>query len=140
MRRILGMPTTLVVWVGAVALFAVGSNRKAAAGPDLRAPLRQQSSEDSRLVAWVVLRPNGHAIAPAITSRSNCRIIELENPRYQMSLRAQAETIPQRPTTSDPSQSRPSVFPVTTCEYFIPAGTQTAIVSDEAQQRLLPLP
>ncbi|HKD41451.1 MAG TPA: metallophosphoesterase [Myxococcaceae bacterium] len=140
MRRILGMATTLVVWVGAVALFAVGSNRKAAAGPDLRAPLRQQSSEDSRLVAWVVLGANGQVIARAITSRSNCPIIELDNTRYQMSLRAQAETIPQRPTTSDPSQSRPSVFPVTTCEYFIPAGTQTAIVSDEAQQRLLPLP
>src|SRR5215467_3297009 len=140
MRRILGMATTLGVWVGAVAVFAVGSNRTASAEPDASAPLRQQSSADSRLVAWVVLGANGQAIARAITSRSNCPIIELDNTRYQMSLRAQAETIPQRPTTSDPSQSRPSVFPVTTCEYSIPAGTQSAIVSDEAQQRLLPLP
>ncbi|HKD41782.1 MAG TPA: hypothetical protein VKB87_15980, partial [Myxococcaceae bacterium] len=102
MRRILGMATTLGVWVGAVAVFAVGSNRTASAEPDASAPLRQQSSADSRLVAWVVLGANGQAIARAITSRSNCPIIELDNTRYQMSLRAQAETIPQRPTTSDP--------------------------------------
>jgi len=146
MRRVMATATTRVIWAGAMALFALSTGRNGAAEPS--APLGERSRE-SRLVAWVEIGPDGQAIARAITSRRRCPFIELDNARRRMSLRAHAETVPQRPTVSDPSESKPSEFPVTTCEYLISAGTRTASVGEgdedesggEKQRSLrLPLP
>jgi len=105
MRRFVARATTLVVWVGAAAVFA--------------------ENERSRLVAWVELGPDGQAIARAITSECHCPFIRLDHRSHQMSLRVGPETVPPRPTDLKPSE-----FPVTTCEYLIPPGTRTASVSD----------
>ena len=106
MRQLVARATTLAVSIGAAAVFA--------------------EKQDSRLVAWVELGPDGQAIARAITSERRCPVIRLDHRRYQMSLRVGAETIPARPTDLKPSE-----FPVTTCEYLIPPGTQSASVSDQ---------
>jgi len=106
MRQLVARATTLAVSIGAAAVFA--------------------EKQDSRLVAWVELGPDGQAIARAITSERRCPVIRLDHRRYQMSLRVGAETIPARPTDLKPSE-----FPVMTCEYLIPPGTQSASVSDQ---------
>jgi len=106
MCQLVARATTLAVSIGAAAVFA--------------------EKQDSRLVAWVELGPDGQAIARAITSEGRCPVIRLDHRRYQMSLRVGAETIPARPTDLKPSE-----FPVTTCEYSIPPGTQSASVSDQ---------
>ncbi len=105
MRRFVARATTLGALVCAAAVFA--------------------ENEHSRLRAWVELGPDGQAIARAITSASECPFIRLDHARYQMSLRVGPETIPPRPTDLKPSE-----FPVTTCEYSIPSGTQTASIID----------
>jgi hypothetical protein len=53
-----------------------------------------------------------------------------------MQVRAAPATIPLRPTASAPEDSKPSAFPVLTCEAQVPAGTRTAAVAGVA----LPVP
>jgi hypothetical protein len=49
-----------------------------------------------------------------------------------MNLRAPAATIPQRQTASDPANSKPSAFPVLTCEFSLPVNAVNAMVSGVA--------
>ena len=150
MRRYVGKAQTLVALACAVLSTAMVAS---AAGQ------HDEHSNHSRLVAWVELGSGGEAIARAITTDSECPLIRLDNARHQMSLRAVAETVPLRPTSSPPS--KPSEFPVTTCEYSIPQRTRFATViarhgedegddrhghaenhgdEEEGQQVVLPLP
>jgi len=88
------------------------------------------------LYTYVVLGPDGVAVARAITSASECPTIELDGAAQSMTVRARAGTVPQRPTLSAPSASKPSSFPVLTCEKAISASVAGAAIAGRA----LPLP
>ncbi|MEP7329069.1 MAG: metallophosphoesterase [Betaproteobacteria bacterium] len=85
---------------------------------------------------FVVLGPEGVPVARAITAALRCPDIVLDGVVRAMTVRMPAATIPLRPTRSAPAQSKPSAFPVLTCEAVIPAGTQRATIAGDA----LPLP
>ena len=96
--------------------------------------------------AWVEIGSTGSAtsdggsivgtntvIARAITAAPTCPTITLNGGSPQaMDVRVAAGTIPLRVTTSTslgPQFSKPSVFPVTTCELVLPSGTTSATVN-----------
>lgn len=84
----------------------------------------------------VLLGPEGRAVARVITMDAQCPQIVLDGIARPMSVRMPPETIALRPTRSVPALSKPSAFPVLTCEAGIPAGTASAVVNGQA----LPLP
>jgi hypothetical protein len=85
---------------------------------------------------FVLLGPEGVPVARAITEASTCPDLVTDGTVRAMTVRMPAETIPLRPTRSDPSLSKPSAFPVLTCDATIPPGTQAATIAGQA----LPLP
>ncbi len=92
---------------------------------------------DARVkAAWVVVGANNQAIARVVTSDLSCPKIRNGSAYFPMTLRAAAGTIPQRKTASDAVDSKPSVFPLTACEYNIPAGSSSLNVGSFS----LPLP
>jgi hypothetical protein len=99
------------------------------------APTRD-ADRGATFYAYVVLGDDGRAVARVITSDAGCPMIELDGVKTAMDVRAAPATIPLRPTLSPPAQSKPSAFPVLTCEKAIPAGVARAAVLDRA----LPLP
>ncbi|HEX2714970.1 MAG TPA: metallophosphoesterase [Candidatus Acidoferrales bacterium] len=133
MRRFVAKALTLVISASLAVLIAAGAKRNAG-GEHARGARHEEDSRRSRLAWWVELGPNGQAIARAITSHADCPFIELDHARHRMSLRAGPETIPQRPTASSPQDSKPSEFPVRTCEYSIPEGTQVARITVEDEE------
>jgi len=157
MSRLVKRALKLVVWAAAVlttALVAIDANASGSGNHKRGAP-RDESFGRSHLTAWVELGSNGQAIARAITTDLGCPFINVDHARHRMSLRAGPETIPQRPTASNPEDSKPSEFPVTTCEFAIPEGTRVAKVGGEdeedegghdwswnrrSREQLLPLP
>ncbi|HET7031795.1 MAG TPA: metallophosphoesterase [Casimicrobiaceae bacterium] len=86
--------------------------------------------------AYVVLGAEGRPVARVISHEATCPAITLDGVEMPMDVRAPPSTIPLRPTLSPPAQSKPSVFPVLTCEKTIPEGVARAAVLDHA----LPLP
>ena len=88
------------------------------------------------LASFVVLGEQGVAVARVLTSAAQCPVIELDGRGSAMDVRATAQTMPQRRTQSAAGDSKPSSFPVLTCEKMIPPQTQTALV----EGRSLPLP
>ena len=88
------------------------------------------------LYTFVVLSAEGAPMARAITSAATCPTIELDGVARAMTVRALPGTMSLRPTVSPPSASKPSAFPVLTCEAAIPAGVARAAVDG----RMLPLP
>jgi hypothetical protein len=87
--------------------------------------------------AYVVMGPNGQAVARAITTAATCPAIAIDGGGpVQMTLRAAAATIPPRPTAYEPANTAPAAFPVTTCDATLPAGTARATIGE----RSLPLP
>ncbi len=89
-----------------------------------------------RTYPFVLLGPEGVPVARAITEAASCPAIVIDGAARAMTVRMPPETIPLRPTRSDPSQSKPSVFPVLTCEATIPPGAQSASIAGQP----LPLP
>jgi len=85
---------------------------------------------------YVLLAPEGVAVARVVTTDAHCPPIVLDGRARLMSVRMPPQTIPLRPTRSDPALSKPSAFPVLTCEATLPAGTTTAEIGGKA----LPLP
>ncbi len=87
-------------------------------------------------------------IARAITAAGTCPTITLNGGTAQaMNTRIAAATIPVRTTVSTafgPTYSKPSAFPVQTCELYLPAGTTSAVVNAAlaggTQGITLPLP
>ena len=86
--------------------------------------------------AWVEIGPNGQTIARAITTADSGPTIAVDAVAATMALRAAAGTPAQRTTASDPADSKPSAFPVTTCETIVKPGATAVSVAG----RLLPLP
>jgi len=98
--------------------------------------LRDDAIATSTLYTFVVLSEEGAPIARAITSATACPAIELDGVMRAMTVRAAPGTMPLRPTFSTPANSKPSAFPVSTCEASIPPGVMRATIAGRA----LPLP
>jgi predicted phosphodiesterase len=86
--------------------------------------------------AYVVLGSGGQAIARVITSEAQCPGIRIDGQLAPMSERAAPALVPQRPTHSSVSESKPADFPVRTCEYLVPKNASSASVNGQ----VLPLP
>jgi hypothetical protein len=84
------------------------------------------------IVTFVVLGAEGQPVARAITAAATCPAIVLDDQAQAMSVRAQAQTLAQRPTLSSLTDSKPSAFPVLICETRIPAGVKTASIAGRA--------
>ena len=98
--------------------------------------LRDRGAAESTLYTFVVLSQDGVPVARAITSGVACPDIDLDGVARAMIVRAAPGTMPLRPTFSTPANSKPSAFPVLTCEMAIPAGVTRATIAGRA----LPLP
>ena len=83
------------------------------------------------LYAFVVLGPDGQAVARAIVSATTCPAIEIEGTLEPMTVRAPARLLAQRA-----GQVKPTDFPVTVCERMLPSGVRRATIAAHA----LPLP
>lgn len=105
------------------------------AGCGLLPPVAGTGPESRLLAAYVVLGENGAAWARAITSANatglpdaTCPVISVDGVTQRMTVRAAAATVAKRPTASDAAHSKPSVFPVLTCEFLLPGKTLRAAV------------
>jgi hypothetical protein len=94
------------------------------------------SAAGPQTYAWTAMASGGQAIARVVTPDSSCPAIVVDGHTQPMNLRVAAGTIPLRTTASTPDLSKPSAFPVTTCELPIPAGATSVVVAGRA----LPLP
>ena len=83
------------------------------------------------LYAYVVLGPDGQAMARAIVNSTTCPAIDIDGAAEPMAVRAPARLLPLRA-----GQAKPSDFPVTVCERALPAGVRRAAIG----ARALPLP
>ncbi len=97
---------------------------------------RNSAVTAAEVSSFVVLGADGIPLARVITTAAQCPQISLDGQVVAMDLRAQAETIALRTTRSDPADSKPSAFPVLTCEKSIPPHTASVKVAG----RSLPLP
>jgi Calcineurin-like phosphoesterase len=81
--------------------------------------------------AYVVLGPDAQAVARAIVTATTCPAIDVDGAARPMSARAPAQRLAQRK-----DQAKASDFPVTVCEYALPANAQRVTLAGGA----LPLP
>jgi hypothetical protein len=86
--------------------------------------------------SYVLMGEDGARMARVLTDAEHCPSMVIDGRRAAMSLRAPAQTEPLRPTRSDPKDSKPSAFPLLTCEAAVPARARAARVAG----RDLPLP
>src|SRR2546422_1540875 len=77
--------------------------------------------------AWVVVGDGGSTSARVATD-SPCPALTIDGADYPMQVRAPAATIPQRPTASTLAESKPSAFPVATCELALPASASRVAI------------
>ncbi|MEO1967407.1 MAG: metallophosphoesterase [Sphingomonadaceae bacterium] len=87
------------------------------------------SPHDPIEAAWTVLGPDGAIEARVVTDASQCPVLRIAGKAHTMAVRAEPAVEPQRPTASPPDLSKPSRFPVLTCEAHIPASTKEATVA-----------
>ena len=100
-------------------------------------PTAPVAKPDSRLLAaFVVIGQDGAAWARSVTDTNvqspqdvACPDITLDGTTQRMTVRAAAATAAQRPTASDVANSKPSLFPVLTCEFRIPADARHAAIN-----------
>ncbi len=84
----------------------------------------------------MVLGENGDAVARVLIAADTCPAITIDGQTRTMQLRAAAGTLAQRNTASKAQDSKPSAFPVLTCDSAIAPGSTSASVLGRA----LPLP
>ncbi len=95
------------------------------------------SAPDDVRYAYVLLGPDGQAVARAITAASTCPAIAVDGGRpAPMALRAAAAALPPRPTAYDANNTVPAGFPVTVCDAPLPPGVARAFIGT----RELPVP
>ena len=114
-------------WIAALAALAGSS----AISPIQAAPLQDRGIE----TAYVVISADG-AVARVVTTANQCPVLRIDNRAMPMRVRAQAATLPLRPTASTSANSKPSAYPVTVCDAPLPAGARGATVGG----RSLPIP
>lgn len=103
-------------------------------------PSAPVTGPESRLVAaYVIVGENGTAWARAIATATTtatapdladvqCPRITVDGDTQRMNIRAPSASLPQRPTASDAAHSKPSIFPVLTCELRLPQQATRASV------------
>jgi hypothetical protein len=101
-----------------------------------RPPATSGDFADPIRAAYVVLGGDGAALARVITTASGCPAIDVDGAPLAMTVRAAPATEALRPTLSARALSKPSAFPVLTCERGLPPGAQRASVGGH----VLPLP
>ncbi len=74
----------------------------------------------------------GARLARLITTDDACPAIAVDEMTTPMQLRAAPATVPQRPTRSDPANSKASAFPVRVCDTILPRGASHAIVAGQS--------
>lgn len=87
------------------------------------------AAHDGGSISWVVLGPGGRASVRTVTPAVDCPVIRADGHDHPMRVRAVAGVEPLRPTRSAPALSKPSAFPVLTCEYELPGQTRAASVA-----------
>ena len=85
--------------------------------------------------AFVVMGDGG-PIARVVTAATACPVLTVDGHATPMTVRFAAATVPQRPTASTPENSKPSAFPVTTCDAPLPPTARRASIGGAP----LPLP
>lgn len=85
--------------------------------------------------AYVVMSEDG-AVARVVTTATLCPRLAIDDRQVAMTTRAEAATLPMRPTASTVANSKPSAFPAMVCEARLPATARRATVAG----RPLPLP
>ncbi|WP_337190960.1 metallophosphoesterase [Qipengyuania algicida] len=75
-----------------------------------------------------MLGPDGAIEARAVTEADQCPSLNLDGKTHDMAVRAGPAIEPKRPTASPADLSKPSRFPVLTCEARIPAKVRSATV------------
>src|SRR5438045_388787 len=119
---------------GAVAGALAGPGKRA---DGIRSPLGCDSTPDRTRRGTLGGRTGrGAALARPITTDDAYPAIAVDDVTTRMQLRAAPATIAQRPTRSDPSDSKSSTFPVRVCDLSLPRDASRAIVAG----RSLPLP
>ena len=108
--------------VRALIALASASLLTACAGPGALTP------GDPIRAAFVVLGEGGSSLVRVITTDPACPPLDVDRTTLVMAIRAVPETMPLRPTTSQPAESKPSTFPVLVCERVLPAGAMRASV------------
>jgi hypothetical protein len=107
----------------------------AACAPNVATPPADSNADPIR-AAFVVLGEVGVPVARVITVAPTCPAVDVDGASQAMHVRALPATEALRPTLSVPALSKPSAFPVLTCELTLAAGTARAVVGGRA----LPLP
>jgi len=85
---------------------------------------------------YIVMGEGGTPVARVVTAESTCPTIRIDNAPLPMDVRARPQTLPLRPTRSPVEDSKPSAFPLLTCEKVIPPHTTSVVVDGKT----LPLP
>jgi hypothetical protein len=88
------------------------------------------------LRTFMLMGADGARIARAVTAESTCPTMTVDGWTQPMRVRAPMETVAQRPTISDPADSKPSVFALTTCEAVAPRSARSVRIAGHS----LPLP
>jgi hypothetical protein len=95
-----------------------------------------EANADPVRAAFVVLGERGAPVARVVTMAATCPDIDVDGNTQAMKVRAPPATEGLRPTLSVPALSKPSAFPVLTCELVLPERAGRASV----YSRALPLP
>jgi hypothetical protein len=100
-------------------------------------PQQNNANNNNQIqAAWVVLGDQGQATARVITTAASCPVLQQDGVKEKMHVRALPATEAQRRTSSAASLSKPSEFPVLTCEIPLMPGIASASVAGKN----LPLP
>ncbi|MFZ6645164.1 metallophosphoesterase family protein [Undibacterium sp. TJN25] len=118
------------------AIFALLACAAMLACPRGMAQNRDAANDAGLKAAWVELGADSQAIARAIVAADTCPAIRVDGTVQAMALRSGPSTSALRPTASAPEDSKPSAFPVASCEYKLPAKATAASIGS----RRLPLP
>ncbi len=116
--------------------FKIYSGRFAAVFLSLLIAPAAIAAPDQVAATYVLLGENGALVARAITESAVCPLLTVDGKNLPMQVRRPAQTVPQRPTLQAVENSKPSAFPVQTCEATLPGGAKHAAIAGRA----LPLP
>ena len=99
-------------------------------------PVSQTNPASAIATSFVLLGDQGQAVARVVTQGAQCPNLVLDGQTTPMQVRAPAGTAALRKTVFPPEMTKPSAFPLLTCELTLPAGTKQALL----QGKPLPLP
>ncbi|MDY7539438.1 metallophosphoesterase [Undibacterium sp. 5I1] len=117
-----------------LAVLSACSTVKTTSAPDQASS--STAAKSSVLYSWVVLGENGQAVARSVTQDAVCPSMIIDGTTQIMQVRAAAGTVTQRVTASSAEDSKPSDFPILTCEATLSPAIKSASIAGQN----LPLP